>query len=117
MDGMIDDLYAYNDWANGKVLNLCEGLTDEQLDLPREMGFGTLRATLFHILTAEVVWMERWQSVPWRPFPTDPAGMSLNDIAAGLREVASERKTLIDSEQSDRWRKQIQYQDLSLIHI
>ena len=29
---MMDDFYAYNDWANEKVLGLCDGLTDEQLD-------------------------------------------------------------------------------------
>ena len=111
MTHLIDDLYDYNDWANQKVLSLCDGLTDEQLDTPREMGFGTLRATLFHILTAEVVWMERWQFVPWRPFPTDPAGMSLADITDGLKDVAVQRRELISVHQGSAFQNRIKYQD------
>ena len=111
MTSQMNDLYAYNDWANGKVLSLCEGLTDEQLDAPREMGFGTLRATLFHILTAEIIWMERWQGVAWRPFPTDPQGASLADIRDGLRDVADRRSKLIAAHASDQWNQRVKYQD------
>lgn len=108
---LIEDLYAYNDWANAKVLSLCEGLTDQQLDAPREMGFGTLRATLFHILTAEIVWMERWQSVPWRPFPVDPEGMSIEAMEKGLAEVAAKRRDLIAEGRENRWSNRIAYMD------
>jgi uncharacterized damage-inducible protein DinB len=108
---MMHDLYAYNDWANEKIASLCDGLTDQQLDAPREMGFGTLRATLFHILTAEVVWLERWQGLPWRPFPTEPSDFSIQQLREGLREVADQRRELIDENQQDRWSTRIQYLD------
>ena len=111
MSDLIDDLYAYNDWANDKVLSLCDGLSDEQLDAPRDMGFGTLRATVFHILTAEQVWMERWQAIPWRPFPTDPAGMSVEEIRAALATVASERRDLVDQNRSQQFGSRVKYQD------
>ena len=111
MTELIEDLFAYNDWANQKILSLCDGLTDEQIDTPREMGFGTLRATLFHILTAEIIWMERFQGVPWREFPTDPSGMSVTEIAAGLVDVANRRRELIRDGQDTRWNQQVQYQD------
>ncbi|GAA4461619.1 DinB family protein [Novipirellula rosea] len=111
MLGLMDDLYAYNDWANDKVIALCSGLSDAQLDMPREMGFGTLRATLFHILTAEVIWMERWQGVPWRPFPKDPEGMSVAAIADGLKHVAHSRRELMMAEQANRWSRRVEYQD------
>ncbi|EMI19903.1 DinB, partial [Rhodopirellula maiorica SM1] len=111
MPGLMDDLYAYNDWANDKVIALCGDLSDAQLDTPREMGFGTLRATLFHILTAEVIWMERWQGVPWRPFPKDPEGMSVDAIADALRDVAQQRRDLMSAEQDSRFSRLVQYQD------
>ena len=111
MSDLIDDLYAYNDWANDKVLSLCDGLTDAQLDTPREMGFATLRATLFHILTAEKVWMERWQSVPWRPFPIEPNGMSVDAIRDQLRDVAQQRKQLIDDNRHNDFALRVSYQD------
>jgi uncharacterized damage-inducible protein DinB len=70
MNTLLIDLHHYNRWANEKVCKLCDGLSDEQLDEPREIGFGTLRNTLFHILTVEEVWFDRWHAVPPKPFPT-----------------------------------------------
>ncbi len=44
-NSIIDDLYRYNSWANGRIFALCDGLAEGQLDERREMGFGTLRPT------------------------------------------------------------------------
>lgn len=108
---MIDDLYRYNNWANGRVLGLCDGLTDEQLDQPRDMGFGSLRATIFHILAAEEIWLERWAGSPWRPFPFEPAGLSVNEIAERMNSVSERRKELIERERASRWERQVTYLD------
>ncbi len=111
MQPLLHSLYAYNDWANGKIVALCDGLTDEQLDQPRAIGFGTLRATLFHILNADLVWMERWRRLPWRPFPKDPAGMSLSAMAESLCQVSDQRTQLIDEHSHNDWSEIIEYQD------
>ena len=111
MTDLLDDLYAYNDWANAQVIGLCDGLTDEQLDATREMGFGTLRATLFHILTAEIIWTERWLLTPWRPFPTDPDGISVAEIAKQLADVAERRRQFIRDHRLDRFDQRIAFQD------
>jgi uncharacterized damage-inducible protein DinB len=108
---LIDDLYAYNGWANAKIAGLCDGLSNNQLDTKREIGFGTLRAALFHVLTAERIWMERWTGVPWRPFPTDPDGMTLQEFTDGLAEVAAQRRSLIEIHRANRWSDRVTYQD------
>lgn len=108
---ILDDLYRFNSWANARLFTMCEGLTDSQLDEPREMGFGSLRNTLFHILTAEEVWFERWTNVPWRPFPFDAGGLPLAEIARRLHEVAAKRQKLIDQHRSDGWRQVCNYED------
>ena len=108
---LIDDLLTYNDWANGKVISLCDGLDDEPLDRPREMGFGSLRATLFHILAADEMWMERWQEKPWREFPKDPEGISTAALADKLCAVAQDRCELIERTRDRMWELKIKYQD------
>lgn len=108
---IIEDLYSANEWAWQRLFRLCVGFSDEQLDAPREMGLGSLRATLFHILTAEQIWLERWTGVAWRPFPMDPAGASLTEIADGLQRVARERQCLIDDERSTAWHRVVMYRD------
>src|SRR5262249_25457136 len=78
---------------------------------PREMGFGSLRNTVFHILAAEEIWLERWTAVPWRPFPVDAKGLSIPEIGHRLEHVAGKRQTLIDSERSDDWQRICEYKD------
>ena len=108
---MIDDLYRYNSWANDRIVALCDGLADGQLDEKREMGFGSLRNTVFHILAAEEIWLERWKGDPWRPLPIDPGGLSIREIGQRLERVAQDRQALIDRERPDSWRRICQYKD------
>ena len=108
---IIDDLYRHNSWANHRIFALCDGLTDAQLDEKREIGFGSLRNTMFHILAAEEIWFERWTGVPWRPFPTDAAGLPMRDIAQRLDRVAEARQQLMDRERPDGWERVCEYKD------
>ncbi len=108
---VIESLYQYNDWAHGRILQLATGLTDEQLDHRLEMGFGTLRATLFHIVAAEQIWLERWTRQPWRSFPIDPQGASLAEIEEGLRQVSAKRREFIEANRLAGWSDSITYRD------
>lgn len=55
-------LFAYNRWANAKVLAACQYIPEEQLHAPADLSFGSLFGTLAHILGAEVVWRARLES-------------------------------------------------------
>ena len=52
-------LFAHNVWANLKLLDFCERLSDEQLDATAIGCFGSIRDTLQHIIGAEVGYVER----------------------------------------------------------
>ncbi len=49
-------LLAHNHWATRSVLDACAGLSDEQLDREFDMGVGTLRTTMTHVLGAMRGW-------------------------------------------------------------
>jgi uncharacterized damage-inducible protein DinB len=108
---IVDDLYRYNTWANDRILALSADLSNEQLDEPREIGFGSLRNTLFHILAAEQIWLERWQGAPWRPLPTDAGGLPVAEIGNQLRQTAADRQAVLDRGRSDGWQSVCQYKD------
>lgn len=110
-DSIFDDLYRYNGWANQKLFNLCEGLSDSQLDQPREMGLGSLRNTLFHIVFVEELWLERWQQKPWRALSADSGGATLTLMKDKFDAVAAERQQLIETHRSARWQIRIDYKD------
>lgn len=108
---MLNELYDYNDWANGRLLRLCEGLSGQQLDEPRELGFGSLRATLFHLLQAERLWLDRWQGRAWAPLATDPQGISLDELASAMQLVAAERNELLEREEPADFARVVTYAD------
>jgi uncharacterized damage-inducible protein DinB len=70
-------LYAYNEWANGHVLDAAAGLNAE--DYGRELGasFGSVRGNLEHVLSAQTVWLARWSG-------EGAAAMPAGDHSAGL---------------------------------
>ena len=49
-------LFRYNDWANDRIMDTAEALTTEQLTTPNDLGWGSLRGALVHLLDAEYVW-------------------------------------------------------------
>lgn len=59
-------LLTHNRWANRQLLAACDGLTDEQLDTPFEMGLGSLRPTVTHILGAMRGWTDVLARTPMR---------------------------------------------------
>lgn len=54
-------LYKYNAWANTRILNTAENVTEEQFLAPASFPHGGLRSTLTHTLFAEWIWRLRWQ--------------------------------------------------------
>ena len=58
------ELFAFNAWANRKIIGAAEALTTEQFTKSMGSSFDSVRDTLVHIWAVEWVWLERLQ----RPF-------------------------------------------------
>ena len=56
---VVTTLFAHNTWANLKLLDYCEHLSDAQLDATAIGCYGSIRDTLVHIVGAEVSYVER----------------------------------------------------------
>lgn len=74
--------FAYNRWANERLLDACASLSPEQIK--RELGgsYPSIWATLTHIYGADTMWLSRWEGNP-AGAPPDLDGV--DDLAA-LRE-------------------------------
>lgn len=70
----IDDiqlLYAYDRWANERVLQAAATLTAEQFTRDLGGSFRSLRDTLLHIIAGEWIWLEYWKAPPVDPASLD----------------------------------------------
>ncbi len=82
---VLTTLFAHNVWANLKLLDFCEKLTDEQLDATAIGCFGSIRDTLWHIVGGEVSYVKR---VNGKLPPTPVSGDQFPGFAA-LKDAAS----------------------------
>lgn len=53
------DLFAFNAWANKRILDVAEALSAEQFTKPLRSSFSSVRDTLVHVWAVEWVWLER----------------------------------------------------------
>jgi uncharacterized damage-inducible protein DinB len=54
MTDTLAKLFEHNNWANDKLINVCLGLADEQLDAaPKSVTMGTIRETMIHLVGAQ----------------------------------------------------------------
>lgn len=57
----IKELFAYNAWANRRVVDSISRLGEEQFSRNLGGSHGSIRGTLAHLAAAEIIWLERWQ--------------------------------------------------------
>lgn len=100
-------LFAYNRWANARVLDACQQLAPEQLIAPAQVSFGNLQGTLAHILSAESIWRKRMQEgvSPTHRITGDDFG-SLEELSARWQEEESAMRRYVESLDPtglDRW--------------
>ena len=55
---LLDRLIGHDVWTTRQLLDICRGLSDEQLDCPIDIGLKTIRLTLRHIIYNIEAWSD-----------------------------------------------------------
>jgi uncharacterized damage-inducible protein DinB len=87
---MIDDyrtLYAFNRWANDRMLGACRKLTPEQYTAEPAPGWAPVRSTVYHIAIVTEGWLRGLANDPDQSIPTE-AEISTVDAAAAILDRA-----------------------------
>jgi uncharacterized damage-inducible protein DinB len=96
----LDRLLGHDAWTTRQLLERCEGLTDEQLDRPFDIGHRTVRATLWHMIRNVEAWAALMNGEPVRARSTQSEDLSVaamklrldgavTDLARAARAVAA----------------------------
>ncbi len=80
-------LFAFNRWANGKMLDACRQLTPEQYAAEPVPGWSSVRFTVWHVAAATDGWLRTLAEDPDQTFLTE-AEVATVDAAAALLERA-----------------------------
>ena len=87
MQDEIVALFAYDRWANRKVLDACRQLTAEQYVAEPVPGWSSVRSTIFHIALATEFNLRTLASDPDDCFPTEADLATVDDVAQLLERA------------------------------
>ena len=93
----IQQLFAYNAWANQRTVAGCESISNEQF--LRQVGgsFGSVRNTMAHIMDVEWLYHERWQGRAPSSFPKAENYSNLSDIKARWKSIDADVNRYVGS--------------------
>jgi uncharacterized damage-inducible protein DinB len=89
-------LYAYNRWANDRVLTVAESLSQEELGRNLDGSFGSLWETLVHIFGVEWLYPQRWNGIYPSALPQQEQFADLAALQAFWDKVRTDQQTFID---------------------
>ena len=86
MNTLVDQV-EYDRWANLQMLDAVSKTRPETLTLQIGSSFPSIHETLVHILWAEELWLQRWQSLSNVPFPDPNNFPTLDALRRKLEEI------------------------------
>lgn len=93
----IRTIYAYNDWANKRLLDVARALSRADLIRDLDTSYQSVKGTLVHILWAEWIWLQRWHGESPKVIFLADAYADLESIASELRDIARRQQAFIDT--------------------
>lgn len=81
----LDEMFDYVPWAVAQVIEACQSLSIDQIDAPIPGTYGSIRATLAHVVSSDGAYLHRL-----RPHFEPVAGEEL-DLAGMAAEIARHR--------------------------
>ena len=95
-------LIEYNRWANQRVCRSTTELTPDEFVRHLGSSYGSVRATLVHILWAEWLWLQRWQGLPATAMFDPEVFGSQQQIDDRWEPIYEGQRTLLDGV-SEQW--------------
>ncbi len=105
----IRTLYAYNAWANQRILDTAAQLTPEQFVASVGASFPSVRDTLVHTLSAQWMWLSRWKGISPRTALNPNEFPDLAAICARWDEVDRDLHTFIGALDEDGLARVVRY--------
>jgi uncharacterized damage-inducible protein DinB len=109
--GGVFRLVTYSDWAIEQLVCAAEPLSDKQLDNALDMGMGSLRRTLLHIVDGENVWLQRCMGraeTRWRDYDER---VSPSELRRQHRNIGNERERFLNALSATELDRFIVYRD------
>lgn len=104
-------LYEFHVWATERVLDAVSGLDEPDFDRDLAGSFPSIRATLVHMLSAEWVWLERWQGRSPGGVPEGWEALTLTALRQEWAGVEQNRQAMLEALTESELDRVVDYRD------
>lgn len=94
-------LARYNIWANKRMMDTLLTLDNATLDQKIESSFPSLRATVYHMWSAEFIWLQRLQLVEHPVWIESVFNGSIQEACAAWEQVSTSLLHFIERQYND----------------
>ena len=96
MKKMLSQYAAYNLWANQRIIEVINNLTDEQTERNIVSSFNGIQKTLLHLWDVESIWWQRLKLAENQSWQSDTYTGSLMELTKNLLTQSKQWKEWID---------------------
>ena len=104
-------LYAYNRWANHRILDRLETVDRDKLTRNLRSSYPSIHDTVLHIVASEWVWMSRWEGISPSGFPDAEGLVDIGSIRSRWSDVESQVASFIDGLTAERLEADLAYRN------
>ena len=97
MKQLLQQFAAYNVWANNKIIDCINNLSDEQISREIASSFPSIKKTILHIWDAEAMWWQRLKLSEKIIRPSDEFDGSFAELVKKLDQQSNEWKDWVDN--------------------
>lgn len=105
------ELSEYHIWANDRVCNWLERISEEQWNQPVVSSFNTLYETILHIAGAEKIWAERLLKNPRPEILGETFHGSKEDLIKTWKEISLSLKRIIEAMPDDQFQQKLLFKN------
>lgn len=109
----IRDLYAYNRWANHRILEASAQLDDEEFNRNLNSSFPSVGQTLAHVVAADWLWLSRWRGTSPTAIPNSWHLSSLHQIRKQWKAIEEDRSAFLADLSAEDVMEEVSYKTTS----
>lgn len=108
----VERIFAYHRWANARMLDAVAALSPEQQQRDLKSSFPSVHATLVHMLSADWIWLQRWQGTSPTTFPETAAMTDLAVLRSRWAGLEREQAAVVTAQTDESLRRPLAYRNL-----
>lgn len=105
------ELYAFNRWANRRILGVAGALSAEDLGRDTGSSFPSVRRTLAHILESETAWVSRWRGLRHPGLPEDWDLSTVEGLRSAWAETEARQEEFLAATSEEDLDRPVGYRD------